>query len=161
MKSNVKNIFIASSLIGAMVIAGIVIFISRKKRKDLEKKISEGNTDVIDASKDTDSSVVFPIKKGMGYNSVPENNAVRVVQRYLNMRIAENSYIGYSILEEDGKFGVKTEEALYKISGVLTVSYSLYQVMLKELTPEYLKADVKPSIDPKVSLFDYTTGLFH
>lgn len=158
MSGKAKNIIIASSIIGALVIVTTAVLIGRRKRKLLEDRIKNNNVDVTEQSKQTDSQVVFPLQKGMGYDNVAENNAIRVVQRYLNAKIAENSYIGYSILSEDGKFGTKTEEALVKIAGVKTVGWSLYQVMLKELTPTYLSNSEKT--DPKINMFDYTMGLF-
>lgn len=156
MTAKAKNILIATSLIGAMIIAGTAIIISRRKRKELERKIQLGNTDVLDTAKETDSAVVFPLQKGAGFNNIPENNAVKLVQRYLNMKIKENSYIGLSLLDEDGKFGSVTQTALIRIAGVNSVSYSLYKTMQIELIPKYLAKDTPSYTDPKTS-----TGIFN
>jgi hypothetical protein len=149
-----KKILIATSLIGAMIIAGTAIVISRRKRKDLERKLLLGNTDVIDQAKETDSAVVFPLQNGAGYSNTPENNAVKLVQRYLNMKIKETSYIGLSLLDEDGKFGSQTQSALFRIAGVSTVSYSLYKTMQTALIPQYLNPDSSAYTEPKASIFD-------
>ncbi len=154
MTGKAKKILIATSLIGAMIIAGTAIVISRRKRKELERKLLLGNTDVLDQAKETDSAVVFPLQKGAGYSSTPENNAVKLVQRYLNMKIKETSYIGLSLLDEDGKFGGMTQAALFRIAGVSSVSYSLYKTMQTALIPQYLNPDSSAYTEPKASIFD-------
>jgi len=154
MTAKSKKILIATSLIGALIIAGTAIIISRRKRKELERKIDLGNTDVLDQAKETDSAVVFPLQNGAGYSSTPENNAVKLVQRYLNMKIKETSYIGLGLLNEDGKFGSVTQTALFRIAGVSSVSYSLYKNMQTALIPVYLSKDAPAYTDPKISSFD-------
>jgi hypothetical protein len=154
MTAKAKTVLIATSLIGAMIIAGTAIIISRRKRKELENKIKLGNTDVLDQAKETDSAVVFPLQKGAGYSSIPENNAVKLVQRYLNMKIKETSYIGLGLLDEDGKFGSVTQTALFRIAGVSTVSYSLYKNMQTALIPVYLSKDTPAYTDPKTNLLN-------
>lgn len=150
-----KKIIITASIIGTAIVLTTIYF-SRRKRKKLEDKIAKGNTDVINASKSTDSSVIFPLKRGSGYSDIAENNAVVVAQRWLNVKIAENSYIGYALLDEDGLFGLKTENALRRISGTSTVSYSFYKQMLLDLTSDYLTGNTgNIEKKPETGIFDY------
>lgn len=133
-----KKIVIISSVIGGIAIIGAVIMM-RGKRKKLEAKIKAGSPDVINPSKATITMVAFPLKKGSGVTDA-EKNAVKVVQRYVNAKANVYSSLGIGMLTEDGLFGPLTEAALYKLSGVKQVAYSLYVDMQNYLTsaPELL-----------------------
>lgn len=138
MDAKQKKIVIVSSIIGLAIATGTIIWIRSRKIKELKKKLSSGNTDILGVAKTTDYSVIFPLKYKSGYYDAAENNAVKVVQRYLNMKIAENPSIGYDLLTEDGKFGPLTENACRRITGSSTVSYSLYKTIQQALVPKYL-----------------------
>lgn len=125
-------------IIGTSVIAmGALLWalVMWGKRKKLETVISTGSLDVIEPSASTTTSVLFPLKKGSGYKSAAENNAVKVVQRYLNSKMLYNWWFGQSTLDEDGMFGPLTETALYKLAGTKEVTYSFYKEMENYLTP--------------------------
>jgi hypothetical protein len=144
MEAKMKKIVIASSIIGALVIVTTAI-IFRSKRKKLEAKIKAGNTDVTIPASRTISSVVFPIKYGSG-TTIAEQNAVKVVQRYINAKQNEVWHVIPRIpLQEDGIFGPLTESALYGMAGVKQVSYSFYTQM-----QDYLNTPVAPSSDSSV-----------
>jgi hypothetical protein len=143
MDAKMKKIVVAGSIIGALAIV-TAAFVIRSRRRKLEKKILSGSSDVLVPAETTVSSVIFPLKKGAGYGSgnTAENDAVKVVQRYINAKTAEG-LSGALILVEDGDFGPLTESALYKLAGVREVSYSFYKEMREYLykVPEYLSKD--------------------
>jgi hypothetical protein len=137
MQAQTKKIVIIGSVIGAILIGAAAIIFS--KRKTLEKKIQSGSSDVINPANATATTIMFPLQNGSG-KTTAEKNAVKVVQRYINAKSADYSWLQISILTEDGIFGPLTEGALYKMMGVKQVSYSLYMDMQSYLTaiPKYL-----------------------
>lgn len=159
MEAKTKKIVIASSIIGALILV-TGAFILRAKRKKLEQKIQEGSEDILEPAQKTASEVVFPLRKGSGVNEA-EKNAVKVVQRYINAK-GTVGLLQLVTIEEDGIFGIRTETALNKLSGINEVSYSLYKEMYNFLNqvPTYLKQDSAgyTGIDPiveKNNIFDF------
>ena len=146
-----KKIVIAGSILGGLAI--IAAFVVRAKRKKLEASIKEGSPDVVVASKSTINSVVFPLKQGSG-KTTAENNAVKVVQRYLNQKSANSWLMTLAPLKEDGLFGPLTEASLTRVHGVKQVSFSLYKEMEAFLTPVLLSPNAPAykanSTDPTV-----------
>lgn len=147
MTGRTKKIIIISSIAGLIAIASTVFAIGKKN--SIKRKTAAGNTD-IKALTVTEADVIFPLKKGSGYDNKAESMSVILVQRYLNAKIAADSFIGYSLLIEDGKFGLNTENALRRIAGVTVVSHSLYRTIKAELS-----VLTNSSLYPKASILDY------
>jgi hypothetical protein len=133
MKTNVKKVVIISSVIGAIVVLSGAIIL-RNKRKKLQASIDAGSPEIIEPAKTTTKSALFPLKKGSGVNQA-EQNAVKVVQRYINSKSLIHWWLSINPLVEDGVFGSKTETELMKLASVKEVSYSLYKEMQNYLTP--------------------------
>jgi hypothetical protein len=150
MDAKMKKVVIATSIIGALAVVTTALIL-RSRRKKLEKKIENGSQDVIVPASETTTQVIFPLKKGSGYNNVAENNAVKVVQRYINAKGTVGTIVLFT-LDEDGMFGPQTESALYKLASVKEVSYSYYKEMSNYLieVPFYLNKD-SANTDPNVT----------
>lgn len=153
MDAKLKKKVIIGSIIGFLIITGTTIWLASRKIRNIKKRLSEGSTDVLENSKANEGKVIFPLVKGAGYTDMAENACVKVVQRYLNMRIIENPSIGFNVLDEDGKFGVLTENALRRISGTTSVSYTLYKTMQNDLIPKYLNRDTEGYTGPGPDIF--------
>lgn len=155
MDAKLKKKVIIGSIIGILIITGTTIWLASRKIKQIKKRLAKGSTDILENSKDKEGSVIFPLEKGAGYTNLAENACVKVIQRYLNMKIIDNPSIGYSIIDEDGKFGIQTENVLRRIAGTVSVSYTLYKTMQNDLTPRYLSNETSPYSDPNSGIFSY------
>ncbi len=155
MDANTKKKVIVGSIIGLIVITGTALWLRNRKIRAIKKNLKNGSPDVLEASRDMEGQVIFPLEKGSGYTNIAENACVKVVQRYLNMKITENPSIGYNVLDEDGKFGLLTENALRRITGTTSVSYNLYKTMQADLVPKFLSDDTNAYTAPEVEVFDY------
>jgi len=122
-----KILLVGSALLAVGLLVSVLIL--RGKRKKLEAEIKAGSADIVKPSSSTTTSALFPLKNGSGLKNTSENNAVKVVQRYLNAKILEDWYFGVTFLEEDGMFGPLTEAALYKLSGTKEVTFGFYKEM--------------------------------
>lgn len=124
---------------GSVLIAGIVIYILAKGRKS---NLVPGITGPVSPSispttsqppyrQPQDVVVSFPIKKKPGSQTSPEEQAIiRNIQIYLNSKI--DNYVEQRLVI-DGFYGERTEAMAQKILGVKTISYSLYQEILKKI----------------------------
>jgi len=133
MKPKVKKILVVGSVIGVI---GLITFavIMWGKRKKIEADILSGSPDMPEVTKPNTTTVSFPLKKGSG-STINEKNAVKVVQKYINIKSLTNLWFAIVPLTEDGIFGPLTESALYKLTGTKEVSYSFYKEMENYLTP--------------------------
>jgi hypothetical protein len=145
MQAQTKKIVIISSIAGAIVLTAGAIILS-SKRKKLQALIKAGSPDVLIPANKTTSASLFPLNFASG-STTAENNAIKVVQRYLNAKNSNLSLMQIP-LSEDGIFGVKTRSMLQKVEGVNEVSSSLYQTMAGYLSsgtsndPSILKNDL-------------------
>lgn len=155
MEAQLKKKVIVGSIIGLVILTGTTLWLRSRKVQKIRKQLLSGSPDILEESKDKEGSVIFPLEKGSGYTNSAENACVKVVQRWLNKKILENPSFGFQLLDEDGKFGTLTENALRRISGVTSVSYSYYKTMQNDLIPVFLKVDVSPDLYPKPDIFDY------
>lgn len=119
-KSTKKWIVIGTIVIG--VLAGAWVIIKKLKSNKTDKEIA-------DAVEATESGLVFPIKKGYGYDNEVENSAVMLIQRWIN----NNSYWDMEILAEDGKFGQSTEFNLGYLTNVTEVDKEFFDEMKADL----------------------------
>lgn len=141
MKAKNKKVLIAGAAIVAAA-AGIFL-IARRKREVIPGTgiIPNAGTGIIPNAGIFGTSpnkpvngITFPLQLRSGYSGRPsaENQAVKTLQRNLNMKIALRTYLGLSKLTVDGKFGPKTEAASQKVLGVKQVSYTLYKQLSSE-----------------------------
>ena len=112
-----KNLVIA---IGTGVAIGISywLFVVKGLGKKYNSESTTGS--ILDTTNDTTAGGVagngecvisWPLRRGSGYSNPCENKAVMILQKYLNAKPAN------SRINVDGKFGMLTEAALYKVSG--------------------------------------------
>jgi hypothetical protein len=157
MEAKTKKIFIATSIIGAIVI-GVTAIILTSRKKKVAALVKAGSKDVIAPASATLSGTIFPLQSGSG-TTTADNNAVKVVQRYLNAK--------GSNLTEDGLFGPNTTAALLSTEAVSQVSLTLYNSMVDYLSsqvnpvPDLLSPDAQPyssSTDPTVAKNDLTSN---
>jgi hypothetical protein len=136
MEAKNKKILIIS-IAGTVVVVGTILVLrNMSKRKKLEQKIAAGSPDVLGTISEvqTEEIISWPLKMGSGYTNQKENDAVKVVQRAINAIITKSYAFKYiKLLEEDGKFGQATQDALYTITKVKEVSYSFWQDMYNYL----------------------------
>jgi len=119
-KTTKKWLVISAIIVGVLAGAWVIF----KKLKS-----NKSNKEIADQAAAIESGLTFPIKKGNGYDNAIENDAVLLIQRWINYA----GVSGMSIIAEDGKFGEETEYNLWFLTNVTEVDQEFFDQMKTEL----------------------------